>query len=88
MTKLSVLLVLLLGGCALWPLTEADCKVASWQQRGYDDGYLGHLPQDLRLVRECSRLGIQVDDKEYLAGWRDGHDEFDRLMGSMRRKGR
>jgi len=88
MSKYFVALLVLLSGCALWPLTEADCRVASWQQRGYDDGYFGHLPQDMRLAQECSRYGVQVAQAEYLAGWRDGYDEFDRLMGSMRNKNR
>jgi hypothetical protein len=30
-------LLVLLSGCALFPLTEADCRPASWQQRGYDE---------------------------------------------------
>jgi uncharacterized protein DUF2799 len=85
---LSVLTCALLAGCAIWPLSEADCRPASWQQRGYDDGYFGNLPQDLRLLQECSRFGIQVAQNEYLAGWRDGYDEWDRLMGSMRKKSR
>jgi hypothetical protein len=73
----------LVSGCALFPLSEADCRPASWQQRGYDDGYGGHPPQDLRLVEECRRrFGIQVPQDEYLQGWRDGHDEWYRLMGS------
>jgi hypothetical protein len=55
-----ILLALLLSGCAIFPLSEADCRPASWQQRGYDDGYFGNPPQDLRLVQECRRFGVQV----------------------------
>jgi hypothetical protein len=77
------LMAVLLSGCALFPLSEADCRPASWQQRGYDDGYGGHPPQDWRLVEECGRrFGIPVPQNEYLQGWRDGHDEWYRLMGS------
>ena len=82
------LLCLLLAGCAVFPLSEADCRPSSWQQRGYDDGYRGNLPQDLRLVRECQRMGIQVAQDEYLAGWRAGYDEWDRLIGSIQRRSR
>ena len=78
------LLVLILGGCALFPLSEADCRPASWRQRGYDDGYFGNNPQDMRLAQECARYSIQVPSPEYLAGWREGHDEYDRLMGSFK----
>ena len=84
----EALFCLLLAGCALFPLSEADCRPASWQQRGYADGYFGNLPQDLRLVQECQqRFGIQVAQDEYLAGWRAGYDEWDRLIGSFRRRG-
>jgi len=82
--RLALLAVLTLPGCALFPLGEADCRPASWRQRGYDDGYFGNPPQDMRLSAECARrFGIQVAGSEYLAGWRDGHDEWDRLMGSI-----
>ena len=80
-------LVLLLSGCALVPLTEADCRPASWTQRGYDEGYFGNPPQDMRLAQECARFGIRVPADEYLAGWRDGYDEWDRLMGSFKKMG-
>lgn len=70
---LRVLLLISLCGCA------ADCTNLNWRQRGYDDGYGGHPPQDLRLVRECSRLGIQVSEAQYLEGWRAGYDEWYRL---------
>ena len=76
---------LLLAGCALVPLTEADCRPASWKQRGYDDGYFGNFPQNMRLVQECGRMGIQVAEAEYLEGWRVGYDEWDRLMGSFKK---
>src|SRR5687768_15463996 len=76
-------LLTLLSSCALFPLKEADCRPASWQQRGYDDGYFGNPPQDIRLVQECRRFGVQVPQDEYLSGWRDGYDEWQRLMGSV-----
>jgi hypothetical protein len=84
----AVFLVVLLSGCALWPLTEADCKGVNWQQRGYRDGFAGHPPQDLRLDRECGRFGVQVSEADYFRGWRDGYDEWYRLIGSMQRRGR
>ena len=86
MLKTAVgLFVLLLGGCALFPLTEADCRPASWRQRGYDDGYFGNNAQDMRIAQDCARHGIQVPSQEYLAGWREGYDEYDRLMGSFKK---
>lgn len=83
-----LMLLSLLGGCAAFPISEAECRPASWQQRGYDDAYFGHLPQDLRLTRECSRYGVEVASSEYLAGWRAGYDEWDRLRGSFRNRSR
>ena len=81
--RLAVVALLFLSGCALFPVTEADCRPASWKQRGYDDGYFGNPPQDMRLIQECRRYGITVPQNEYLAGWRDGYDEWYRLMGSI-----
>lgn len=78
-----LLLLVALGGCALWPIGEAECRSMNWQQRGYADGFGGHPPQDLRLARECGRFGVRVPEAEYLAGWRAGYDEWYRLMGSM-----
>ena len=79
----ALVLALLLQGCALFPLSEADCRPPSWRQRGYDDGFGGHLPQDLRLIPECRRFGIEVPQAEYLEGWHDGHNEWDRMIGSI-----
>jgi hypothetical protein len=78
----ACVILLLAGGCAFFQVSEADCRPASWKQRGYDDGYFGNPPQDLRLISGCGRLGAQVDQGEYLVGWRDGHDEWDRMIGS------
>jgi hypothetical protein len=73
-------LLLALTGCAAFSLSEADCRGMNWYQRGYDDGYFGHPPQDLRLAAQCSP--VEISDVQYLAGWRAGHDEWDRLIGS------
>ena len=39
----------------------------------------------MRLAQECVRYGIQVAQAEYLAGWRVGYDEYDRLIGSFKK---
>jgi hypothetical protein len=72
-----------LAGCAAFAPSESDCRVASWRERGYADGYGGHPPQDLRLAQGCGRFGVQVARGEYLEGWRDGYDEWYRLIGSI-----
>ena len=38
MMRALTLCCLFLAGCALFPISEAECRPASWQQRGYDDG--------------------------------------------------
>ena len=68
----AALLALLLAGCAV------DCTNSDWRARGYNDGYFGHPPQDLRIAAACPAFG----QASYLEGWRAGHDEWDRLMGS------
>ena len=87
MRSLALLLLLSLAGCALFPLSEAACKPSSWRSAGYADGFSGAHPQDMRLVPECrERYGVAVDRDEYLKGWKEGHDEWDRLIGSMDRR--
>ena len=84
-----LVLTVFLAGCALFPLGEADCKGVNWRERGYADGFAGHSPQDMRLVPECrKRFGVEVPREEYLEGWRDGHDEWYRTIGSIERRNR
>ena len=84
MARFFLLLILApLGACALFPLGEADCKVADWRARGYEHGYRGEPRQDLRLAQECrERFGVGVSHDEYLDGRSDGRNEWDRLMGA------
>lgn len=37
----------------------------------------------LQAAQECRRFGVQVPQDDYLRGWRDGYDEWQRLMGSL-----
>ena len=86
MLRFLVVLLALLGGCSVFPLTEADCKPASWHQRGYADGFGGSHRQDMRYTTEClARYGVEIRQEEYLAGWQEGYNEWDRMIGSMRR---
>jgi hypothetical protein len=82
-----IVVVGLTAGCALFPLQQSDCVGVDWRERGYADGFSGAHAQDIRLVEECGRrYNVEVPQDTYLAGWRDGHYEWDRLMGSMRNK--
>jgi hypothetical protein len=86
MRRCTALLLVMLSGCSLFPLSAAECRPADWRARGFNDGYFGNPPQDLRLASECSsRYGVTVPQDQYLVGWRDGHDEYDRLWGSMKK---
>jgi hypothetical protein len=74
----------LLGGCVLFPLSEAECKGVNWERRGYADGFGGHPQQYLRLASECKqRFGVEVPEAEYSKGWLAGYDEWYRLIGSI-----
>jgi uncharacterized protein DUF2799 len=75
----ALILLSLLGGCSALTFSEADCRGMNWQQRGHDDGFGGHPPQDLRLVRQCARYGVQVAQADYAKGWAVGNDEHVRL---------
>jgi hypothetical protein len=72
----ALILLGLAGGCAV------DCTRSDWRQRGYADGFGGHPPQDLRIERHCPAFS----QASYLEGWRDGYDEWYRLIGSMQRR--
>lgn len=72
-------LLALLGGCAAWDLTEAECRGMNWYARGESDGRSGHPPQDIRLGQQCGRYGVAASETDYLKGWEVGHDEWDRL---------
>jgi len=87
MTRFLLVLLVLPAACALFPLSEAECKPASWRESGYAHGFGGSHRQDLRLVPECrERYGVAVDVEQYAAGWREGHLEWDRLIGSFQGK--
>ena len=82
--RAAAVLLLALTGCALFPLEERDCRGVDWEKRGYADGYAGHPQQYLRLSSECKeRFGVVVDEAAYFKGWKDGYDEWYRLIGSM-----
>lgn len=79
-SAIRVLVLLpLLSGCAAFSLSEADCRGINWQQRGYDDGFGGHPPQDLRLVQQCAKHRVVVAQADYAKGWVAGNDEHTRL---------
>ena len=81
-----LLVPFLAAGCALFPLKEQECVGVNWEKRGYADGFGGHPQQFLRLQQECPRFGVTVSEEDYFRGWKDGHNEWDRLIGSMQKR--
>jgi hypothetical protein len=51
----------------------------NWQQLGYDHGFGGHPPQDLRVAQQCSKYRVVVEEADYARGWAAGNDEHIRL---------
>ena len=84
--RVSLLLSLVVAGCALFPLQEKDCVGVNWEERGYADGFSGQFQQYLRLAEECPRFGVTVSEADYFRGWNAGHDEWYRLIGSFDRR--
>lgn len=76
-TRNSALLALLvlLAGCV--SMSEQECRSADWYKLGYRDGdSYGLRPQVDAYAAQCSRAGINADEKAYLAGWVDGYREW------------
>jgi hypothetical protein len=80
MRRFAAAWALALAACGTF--SEGECRGMDWRARGYQDGYFGHPPQDLRLARDCGRFGVALPHDQYAEGWRDGHDEWDRIIGS------
>ena len=73
----------LLAGCAAFDLSQAECRSMNWYERGERDGFGGHPTQVIRLSQQCARHGVAVAEADYLKGWEVGHNEWDRLIGSI-----
>ena len=75
---LGIGLVLLLTGCASNPsVSEFQCKAGDWQSVGYRDGSSGYSSSRILQHQEaCGEYEIVPDRSSYLAGWREGLDEY------------
>jgi hypothetical protein len=64
----------LLAGCT--PFTEQDCRNSNWQHLGEQDALThGLQPQINQIAFQCRKLGVQVAEKDYMAGWYEGNRE-------------
>ena len=84
--KRTATIVALLSTTACAGMTESGCRDTNWHERGRQDAFDGHPAQIVRLRQQCAALGVQIDQKAYLEGYRVGYDEWDRVMGSMRNR--
>jgi len=64
----------LLAGCTTF--TEQDCRTSDWSRLGEQDALThGLQPQINQIVFQCQKLGVQVPEGEYMAGWYAGDRE-------------
>ena len=73
----------LLAGCTTF--TEQECRSSKWYHLGEQDALThGLQPQIDQIVFQCQKLGVQVPQGEYMAGWTAGDRERKRRLGSPR----
>jgi hypothetical protein len=64
----------LLSGCATF--TEHECRTVNWYHLGEEDALThGLQPQINQIAFQCQKFGVQVPEKDYMAGWYDGARE-------------
>ena len=82
LTRVVLLAGALLSGCA--SMTEEGCRTTNWSDRGEQDALTyGLRPRIDQFAYQCSKFGLQPDEKEYLAGWQVGNWERSiRVSGS------
>ena len=69
----------LFAGCM--QMSESECRSADWYQIGYRDAdNFGLRPQVDQYAYLCQAYGVQAAEPTYMAGWVDGHREFERRM--------
>ena len=61
----------LLAGCTTF--TEQDCRTSNWHHLGEQDALThGLQPQITQIAFQCQKLGVQVPESQYMAGWSAG----------------
>ena len=73
----------LLAGCTTF--TEQACRSSNWHHLGEQDALThGLQPQINQIAFQCQKLGVQVPQGEYMAGWTAGDRERKLRLGSPR----
>jgi hypothetical protein len=85
MSKAALILVplLVLAGCA--SMSASQCRVADWEQVGFDDAARGE--SDARLASyadDCAQAGVSPDVPAYRRGWNRGILTFCTAQGGWR----
>ena len=81
-TSVLLLACTVFAGCA--SLSEQDCRASNWYEIGERDALVyGMRPRIDQYAHQCSKYGVQPDEKQYLAGWQVGAWEHSiRVSGS------
>lgn len=65
---------LLAAGCA--GLSDTECRSANWYDVGEREALVyGLRPQIDQYAHQCEKHGVQVPEKDYMAGWVVGNGE-------------
>ena len=78
LSVLALSSVVALTGCASKPsVSEFQCKAGDWQSVGFRDGSSGRSSARILQHQEaCGEYEIVPDRTSYLAGWREGLDQY------------
>ena len=75
-----LLVAVLLAGCTT--LDDTACRNANWFELGERDALIyGLRPQVDVYAHQCSKVGVQISERDYLAGWFQGDRERAWRMG-------
>ena len=72
---LGSICLLALGGCA--SMSKSQCLANDWETVGYRDGLSGAQSSALmKHQNACVKHGVVPDREAYIAGWRDGVEQY------------
>ena len=65
-------------------MSDPECRSTNWYELGERDALVyGLRPRIDQYAYQCSKFGVQPDEKQYLAGWLVGNWEHSiRVSGS------
>jgi hypothetical protein len=76
LNRVTLLSLLALGGCA-GSLSKSQCLAEDWETVGFRDGIAGAQSSALlNHQNACGKHGIVPERNAYLAGWRDGVEQY------------